>query len=63
MPSGSVALAVTASVALFQGAVQRQIWALTPTTTPTAVELSLDSGTLSAITDWGDLWLQFSAED
>ena len=55
--------AVTASVALFQGAVQRQIWALTPTTTPTAVELSLDSGTLSAITDWGDLWLQFSAED
>ena len=55
--------AVTASVALFQGVTQRQIWGLTPTTTPTAVELSLSSGTLSAITDWGDLWLQFSAED
>ena len=55
--------ALTAEARLYQGGTLRQTWGLSPTTTPTDVDLDLSSGAVSAITDWADLWLYISAED
>lgn len=54
--------ALTANAYLYQGATLRQTWSVATTTTPTAVDLTFDSGTLSAITDWGNLWLKIAAK-
>ncbi|WP_431279884.1 hypothetical protein [Leifsonia poae] len=51
--------AATAKVRLYQGSTQLQEWtqALT-TTTPTIYTFSASSGTVTAITDWGNLYLE-----
>lgn len=48
-------------VRLFEGATQRQAWsAVTLTTTPTEYTSTLDAGTISAISDWGNLFVEVS---
>ncbi len=58
----------TATVKLYEGGIVRQAWALTDaspsastlTTTPTNYTFTLLSGTVSAIEDWGNLYLELS---
>lgn len=46
-------------VRLYEGATLRQSWTQAAVgTTPTAYEFTLSGGTLSAITDWGNLYLE-----
>lgn len=54
--------AITAKAMLYEGTTLRQTWTLTPTTTPTSVDLALSGATVAAIIDWSDLWVALSAE-
>lgn len=52
---------ISSLVRLMQGNTVLETWDLVPTTTPGNRTLPLGPSTLSAITDWGNLWLQFEA--
>lgn len=49
------------TVRLYEGATLRQTWAQAITSTPTEYTFTLTGGTISAIGDWGDLYVEVGA--
>jgi hypothetical protein len=52
---------VTLAVRILEGATLRQNWTQTATSTPTDYAFALSSDTVSAITDWGNLYAEVGA--
>jgi hypothetical protein len=51
----------TATVRLYEGDTLRQAWTQALTTTATEYTFNLDGGTISAVTDWGNLLVEVAA--
>jgi len=49
---------IVAKVRLFEGSTQRQEWTITTTTSIADQTVTLSGGTISAITDWGNLYVE-----